>query len=59
MRYRIIIEVDTDETNRKIINNLALYLKDEAVTTWCNPVYVATEIVDEHSNIYSLPEAGK
>lgn len=44
MRYRIIIEVDTNKT-RIIINELAQRLYDEAVTRYSTPVYLATEIV--------------
>lgn len=45
MRYRITIEIDTD-TNRAAVNRLANEMKDVAVTSWCNPVYVATEIAE-------------
>lgn len=44
MRYRIVIEIDTQAT-RANVNRLADEMKDLAVTGWCNPVYVATEVV--------------
>ena len=45
MRYRIVIEIDTD-ASRKAVNGLATHMHNEAVTKWCNPVYVATEVVE-------------
>lgn len=44
MRYRIVIEIDTDG-NRMAINRLAMEMKDQAVTSWCNPVFLSTEML--------------
>ncbi len=44
MRYRIIIEVDT-EAKQSAVNNIALDMLSIAVTKWSNPVYCATEVV--------------
>lgn len=46
MRYRIVIEVDTDQP-RKQVNILSERISDLAVTTWSNPVYLSTEEVCE------------
>lgn len=47
MRYRIVIEVDTDES-REWINGLAVSLMNDTVTTRSNPVYLATEVVEDN-----------
>lgn len=54
MRYRIVIEVDT-ESNRMAVNHLAMNMKDLAVTSWSNPVYLSTEKVDNAPHIL-VPE---
>lgn len=43
MRYKIVIEIDT-ESSRMAVNRLAMEMKDLAVTSWCNPVFLSTEI---------------
>lgn len=48
MRYRIVLEVDTNE-KRDSINRLAQHLYDEAVTTWTTPVFLSTEVVENRS----------
>jgi hypothetical protein len=48
MRYRIIIEIDT-EAKREAINSLALTMQDCAVQKWCNPVYLSTEVVTDNA----------
>lgn len=45
MRYRITIEIDTDSP-RMAVNRLAMEMNETAITRWCNPVYVATEVVE-------------
>ena len=50
MRYRIVLEVDTDEP-RIVLNQLAQRLYDEAVTKYSNPVYLSTEKVDNEPTI--------
>lgn len=51
MRYRIVIEIEAD-AKRTSVNSLANEMKDLAVQSWCNPVYVATEVVgDKQRNI--------
>ena len=45
MRYRIIIEVDTQEP-RIVVNQLAQRFYDEAVTKYSTPVYLSTEKVE-------------
>lgn len=57
MRYRIVIELDTD-AKRVAVNNLACDMQDLCVTTWCNPVYVATEIVqnEQRAILYEKDE---
>lgn len=44
-RYRIVIELDTDES-RPVVNQLAQRLYDEAVTKYSNPVFLSTEKVE-------------
>ncbi len=45
MRYRIMIDVEVDnEDDRQAVNNLAMQMMEQAITPWCNPVFVATDI---------------
>lgn len=46
MRYRIVIELETDEP-RIVVNQLAERLYNEAVTKYSNPVFCSTEKVDK------------
>lgn len=46
MRYRIIIEIDTDK-NREWVNKLAENMMDYSITSHSTPVYLATEMVTD------------
>ncbi len=46
MRYRIVIELDTDQP-RVVVNQLAQRLYDEAVTKYTNPVFLSTEKLED------------
>lgn len=51
MRYRIVIEIDTD-AERTSVNRLALEMRLMAVNSWSVPIYCATEVVnDKERNI--------
>lgn len=50
MRYRIVLEIDTDEP-RIVVNQLAQRLWDEAVTRYSNPVFLSTEKVEDTREI--------
>ncbi len=55
-RYRITIEIDA-EGPRMAVNRLSMEMKDLAVQKWCNPVYVATELVTPSSmELYNRKE---
>lgn len=57
MRYRIVIEIDT-EGNRMAINRLAMSMKDLAVTSWSNPVFVSTEqLTPDKHELYNRKES--
>jgi len=45
MRYRIIIDVDTDQP-RIVVNQLAERMYNEAVTRYSMPVFCSTEKLD-------------
>jgi hypothetical protein len=45
MRYRIVIELDTQEP-RQVVNKLAERIYDEAFTRYTTPVFLSTEIVE-------------
>ncbi len=49
MRYRIVIEVDT-ERKRGWLDELAKAMYDVAVTTKSNPVFLSTELIDNHGS---------
>jgi hypothetical protein len=53
MRYRIVLEIDTDEP-RIVVNQLAQRLYNEAVTKYSNPVFLSTEKVDNTVEILTF-----
>lgn len=54
-RYRIVIEVDTDE-DRAFVNKLAEHMFDEAVTRKSTPAYLSTEQVELEPQILRTPK---
>lgn len=58
MRYRIVLEIDT-RAKRVNVNVLAARIGDLAVTRWCNPVYLTTEVVkNEQREILKAAASG-
>lgn len=54
MRYRIVIEIETD-ARRVAVNNLACDMRDLAAQVWCKPVYASTEIIkDQETSLIKL-----
>jgi len=52
MRYRIVIEVDVDDSvPRDIVNGLAERASDECVIKFSTPVYLSTEKVEANKDV--------